>query len=958
MIKNEWKFIGHNRLILVSVIVMTIIPFLYSIFFLKSVWDPYGNTQDLPVAVVNKDKAVKYNGETLNVGKETVKKLKKNKQLGWRFVSANEAKVGMKDKKYYTIITIPKDFSKNAATLMNKHPKKMVLNYKTNDSLNYIGEVISSVGVSGLDKQIRAAVTNAYASAMFDQLHVIGKGMGQAATGASQVNTGLVTLNNGLNQYTAGVSQVNDGVQTLSVSVSPLATGVQQLADGSNSLATGLGTYTAGVDTLADGISTLNGSTGTLASGVQQLADGGTQLQSGQQQLTANSSTLNSGSAQVADGLAQMAAQTLPLTSSVNQLTSGSMQLSNGLNQLETALSASNTPTQQAQITQLTTALPQINSGLQQLNQSLQGSSSTTNIAGGLTDNLTDIGNQAQTLGGYLTSAGQSLSSIQAAASGANTDTTSEASAITAQIVSALTNSGTQLSDADQTTVSTVIQQSLASQTANTSSDITSALQSIAADLQAAGTANRAIGTNLQAIQTAAPQLQQLSGQLTQLQTSVNQLATASNQALPGAVQAITQLNSGLASVQTALAGSGNQTGLTSGASQLSSGLTQLNGSVPTLTSGINQLSTGATQVNSGVQQYTGGVDQLGSGISQLTTGLSQLNSQVPTLVNGVSQLNDGGQTLKRNSSTLNSGATQLASGIGSMNAQIPTLISGVQTLSSGTSQLAANSADLTDGSQKLTDGSKSLKTALTTGAHEVNGIKTTSKTADMFAAPTKTKHSYYSRVSNYGHALAPYVLSVALYVGAIVFNFAYPIRKVSKTDGTAAQWFLSKVCVGAVVAVGMAVIEATFIIIAGLDVDHVVQFYLTAILFALTSMFLIMFLSMTFDNPGRFVAMVILMLQLGGSGGTFPMEVTNGFFNAIHPFLPMTYSINAFREAITSGLGSNTVFASWGTLLIFLAVSLGLLYYGMRILQKIHESNFMVPSQLDDNQKLQDLEK
>ncbi|EKQ24717.1 hypothetical protein LCAUW1_0436 [Lacticaseibacillus paracasei] len=67
MIKDEFKFIGKNKLILVSVLVIILIPFLYSIFFLKSVWDPYGDTQNLPVAVVNLDQPVTYQGKNLTL---------------------------------------------------------------------------------------------------------------------------------------------------------------------------------------------------------------------------------------------------------------------------------------------------------------------------------------------------------------------------------------------------------------------------------------------------------------------------------------------------------------------------------------------------------------------------------------------------------------------------------------------------------------------------------------------------------------------------------------------------------------------------------------------------------------------------------------------------------------------------------------------------------------------------
>ena len=119
--------------------------------------------------------------------------------------------------------------------------------------------------------------------------------------------------------------------------------------------------------------------------------------------------------------------------------------------------------------------------------------------------------------------------------------------------------------------------------------------------------------------------------------------------------------------------------------------------------------------------------------------------------------------------------------------------------------------------------------------------------------------------------------------------------------------------------------------------------------------MAIVMFLSMLFDNPGRFFAMVLLMLQLGGSGGTFPMEVTNHFYNVIHPFLPLTYSILSFRQAITSGLGDGTFEQAMGALLLFAVIALALLWFSMNQLQKHHLEN---KSQLDDNQKLQEVER
>ena len=450
-----------------------------------------------------------------------------------------------------------------------------------------------------------------------------------------------------------------------------------------------------------------------------------------------------------------------------------------------------------------------------------------------------------------------------------------------------------------------------------------------------------------------------------------------------GAIQATDTINAGLRQIKLGLVGTPSQLGLipglsayTAGVSKASDGTNELNSKVPALTSGVGQLATGSkalyagtTQLNGQVPQLTSGVGQLATGSKALYAGTTQLNGQVPQLTSGVGQLAAGSKQLATGTGQLNSQVPQLTSGVsqlatgsetlngglGQLNAKIPTLTSGVGQLADGTSQLAANSAKLNDGAGQLTDGNKTLATALKGGAKQVNDIQLTNKTADMFAAPAELKHSNYSYVPNYGHALAPYVLSVALFVGAIVFNFAYPIRKISMTGQSSTAWFLSKITVGALVAVGMAIIEPALMMVAGLNVDHPAQFFLMAITFSLASMSIIMFLSMIFDNPGRFLAMVLLMLQLGGSGGTFPMEITNHFYNVIHPFLPMTYSILGLREAITSGLGTGQIVQSFFVLLAFIVVALLLLWLGMNHLQKIGNGG---RSQLDDNQKLQDVEK
>ena len=925
MIKDEFKFIGKNKLILVSVLVIILIPFLYSIFFLKSVWDPYGDTQNLPVAVVNLDQPVTYQGKKLNVGEQTVNKLKNNKKLGWHFVSKAQADKGMKANKYYTVITLPKDFSKNAATILDEHPRKMDLKYQTNDSLNYIGQVISGIGLNALNSEIRANVTNAYASAVFDQIKTIGKGMKNAADAATQIDEGQVKLDDGIDQYTVAVSQVNDGIQTMKVKVSPMSSQIPQLASGANQVASGL--------------QTLNGSTTQLASGVGQLANGSNQVTNGLGTLQSKTGTLSSGvgqlasgSNQVTSGLGTLQSKTGTLSSGVGQLATGSNQVTNGLGTLQTESG-------------------QLANGITQLQT---GSASLTTGVKNYTDGVTSLSKGIDQLAGSTGSLATDTNSLATGSSDLTNGLQQLSGSVDSQNKQAV-ESAAKLQES-----LTKYEATLKAKT-NQDPDLVAGFEQLETNINALMTQTESSGTSLSTTlnQKLIPGSKKVSDGLTTLTQRVPTLTAAITGLQNGATKIISNndqlvtgtnsLNSGINQLATkapSLVDGVSQ--LYSGSGKVSGGLSTLNGQIPTLTNGVSQLYSGSSQVSGGLTSLNGqiptltnGVSQLYSGSSQVSGGLSTLNGQVPTLTNGVSQLANG--------------AGQVANGVGQLNANVPTLVSGVNQLADGTSQITAQSGTLKSGSTQLKNGDKKFAKTLSSSAKKVNGITVTSDTKKMFAAPTKMSHKHYSYVPNYGHALAPYVLSLALYVGALVFNFAYPIRKVSKADGTATQWFFSKITIGAVVAVATAIVEATLIMAVGLNVDHVGQFYLTAILFSLTSMYLIMFLSMAFDNPGRFLAMVGLMLQLGGSGGTFPMELTNQFYNIIHPFLPMSYSIMNFRNAITSGIASNTVTLGYIVIIAFALGSLLLLWITMILLQRYHKMGI---SQLDDNQKLQAVEK
>ena len=874
MVAEEFNNIRKHKILTATIIAIMIIPFLYSLFFLKSVWDPYGNTKYLPVAVVNNDKPVKYQGKTFKVGEDLEKELRENKDLGWHFVNAKEAKYGLSHKKYYMVITIPKNFSKNATTVLDKHPKKMQLTYNTNDALNYIGKVIGEEGAKQVNSSVRDSVSKAYATTMFDTVKKVGKGFNKAAKGATQLSDGAYTLSDGLKVYTAGVDQVNDGVIQFKNGVAPLSAGVLKLTTGASVLADGLNQLQSKTGTLASGVNKLATGSKTLSSGLNTLQGKTAVLPVGVKQLMDGSSKLNSGIGQYTGGVTELQEGLTKLNDNSNNLKLGAQQIADGNKELADEVAKIDVSQfNSGDTTQLINGLQQLQVVKQQLQPAMQAITTLQSSMSGMKDELTAVQSSSTELSNKL---GSDLKTAGSSIQGSS-----------ANIQAVLGSSN--LTDADKQKLQAALQQN-----------------------QAAGSAISDAGTTAGQIKAqmdgVSAKLSGLQGQLSGLSAMSGKLTNAAN-----------VLN-----------------GITIDPNSLGN-LKELSEKVATLQKATKDLAYYSSKLNDGVKIYTDGVSSATNGINtlankngilttgsaQLAGGIGQMNAQIPALTSGVNQLANGGN--------------QLAGGLGQLNAQVPTLTNGINQLANGTQQLAANSGQLIDGANKISEGNGTLAKSLSAGAKEVNSQNLNSANANMFAAPTTLKHKNYSYVPNYGYALAPYMLSIALYVGALVFNLVYPIRRLSTPDGSATEWFFSKVAIGAVVAIGNAVVEVGLMMLAGLHPDHPAATFMNAISFSLAAMFIIMVLAMLFSNPGRFIGMIFLVIQLGACGGSFPIQITkgmNGFFQAINPYLPMTYSVYGFRESLSSGLGSSQMTISLTVQLIFIVVSLLLLWISMSYLR------------------------
>ena len=285
---------------------------------------------------------------------------------------------------------------------------------------------------------------------------------------------------------------------------------------------------------------------------------------------------------------------------------------------------------------------------------------------------------------------------------------------------------------------------------------------------------------------------------------------------------------------------------------------------------------------------------------AQLQTGVSTLNNGVNQLAPNATAALNGYNGVRAANNRLLAGSTLLTNGL----AQAQT---GSQQLANGARLLDSRSGVLTNGVLQLADGADTLATKLADASRQLKIQPTGAATQQQMANPVKSETTKRGDVPNYGYALAPYVLSLSLFVGAIALNIIYPIRKTFAEQENAFRWWLAKASVTGMVAFIQATILMLIMVYClGLVPDHPVNFIGAIYLTSFVYMSIVSLLVIVLDNPGRFLAMVLLVLQLGSSEGTFPIQTANGFFQAVNPLVPMTYSIRALRQAISGGLGSS----------------------------------------------------
>ncbi|MCD5325097.1 MULTISPECIES: YhgE/Pip domain-containing protein [Pontibacillus] len=336
---------------------------------------------------------------------------------------------------------------------------------------------------------------------------------------------------------------------------------------------------------------------------------------------------------------------------------------------------------------------------------------------------------------------------------------------------------------------------------------------------------------------------------------------------------------------------------------QLNQGAKQLSGATSQLATGSQQVVEKTASLPNQMASLSEAHSKLQQGATALSAGQNELYNGASALVQGQEKFAAGVQTFNDKLTSANTGAAQLADGAAQVNQGANELFNGSSQLADGSQKLAKGANDLSSGTNELTSGTSEFESNLSEASSKAQDVQTSMKTEEMLAKPVDLDKNSVNEVPNYGTGFTPYFLSLGLFVGALIITIVYPVREPSAAPRNAFSWFFAKF--GVLVSAGLiqAVIAASVILYGlGLEVESVPYFYLFSILTSLTFMAMIQVLVTTLGDPGRFIAILILIMQLTTSAGTFPLELIPEPLQIFNPVLPMTYSVEGLKAVISEG--------------------------------------------------------
>ncbi len=201
--KNDIKTIISNPVVLIVLIIIICIPSLYTLVNINAVWNPYNDTSNMKIAIVDNDAGYTAQGVNYDFGNNLTNELAvNNTNFNWQFVDENTARTGVENGVYYAAFIIPSNFTENLLSMETVNPQQAQIHYIVNEKLNPVAPRLTNATANTLQSQINSAVdqakinlTTAKANALQTQLTQLTQAVNQGNTNSTPLNLNSATGN-------------------------------------------------------------------------------------------------------------------------------------------------------------------------------------------------------------------------------------------------------------------------------------------------------------------------------------------------------------------------------------------------------------------------------------------------------------------------------------------------------------------------------------------------------------------------------------------------------------------------------------------------------------------------------------------------------------------------------------------------------------------------------------------
>ncbi|HDX9693889.1 phage infection protein [Bacillus thuringiensis] len=882
--KTDLRNVAKHWAAIVIVLGLMILPSLYAWFNIKASWDPYGNTKEVPIAVSNQDAGSNLRGKDINIGKEIVDSLKKNKNLGWKFVDEKQAIYGVERGDYYASITIPKDFSEKIATVLDENPKKPELDYYVNEKVNAIAPKITAKGASGITEEISKNFVKTANGEIFKIFNDLGIDLETNLPSIEKVKDLVFKLeaqfpemntlmDKALDDATRAEDVVKVAQKELPVVESVMNDGQEALgnldkffANNDETLKNAPGTMRNNLTVAKDVMDKANAFTNFLMnpgidlSGMKGLPefparpDLSKMNDEGYKNIARNinqtvNNVLNSARAGTAYGKSvvnglqngqfdpEKAKQDLNAVSeNLQGRTDSIAYLINVFTELQ---KSATTDFGQSFFQGRVDRLTKLKSGMENANKGIKDIVNVIGTGQEVKKDVTDVANQKlDAANGLIDQAEKDYNETFVADYKKAVSTVDQAKA-----------------DANEAYDSVKNEYEKAKNN----------LEGVIADVN-----NRGVN-GLDSTKVA---LNDLNGQL-----------QATNNLIGDAIPVLESTNKVLADVNSG--------------KNLNGGIAKLNKIQNSVQKGIDATNKATTLINNGQKPTKEVVESINEATknasAQLGDFLATYDSEiVPNFNTAIERTK---RMSKNTSQILKEADKKLPDVKKLLEDSSKGLVDGKKKLVDIKAEMPETEKKIKDLADKIRDfeSEEDLKDIIRLLKNDVE------KQSDYFANPVNLKENKLFAMPNYGSAMSPFYTVLALWVGALLMVSLLTVE----VHEEGANYKSHEIYFGRLLTFLTIGLSQAFIVSMG-DIFLLGTYVVDKFWFVLFSLFIggvfvciVYSLVSIFGNVGKSMAIILLVLQVAGSGGTFPIQMTPAFFQAIYPFLPFTYAISAIRETV-----------------------------------------------------------